>query len=580
MKKIALLLTIIIIFTAFPLNAGAAEKFSLDKPALTLAVGESFKFTPSGANEKISWSIKGNGCIDFSGRKVTGKAVGEAVLTAKSGGVTDTCVVKVQKYRLSDGERTMSTGDKLTLSVIGETQNKKISWTSSDKDTASVSGTGVITAKKAGSVKITANINGSKLSRSFTIKKAAQKTAADSSNNSTADNLSTSTTGEATLKSVYAPIFGYIGAAVTYNQGWGGAGGKQMLDSATLEFIKKHNNSITMGNEMKPDAIISNTYGTNGTVNTITLESAKANKNYVIPSGYSEKTVPIINFSKIDSILKAAKENGLKVRFHTLIWTDQIPAGFFKSEYKSGGEYVSEAVMNKRVEFYVKTVVNYIHSGNYKDVIYAYDVVNEHVNKSGNEYIDPDTKLYINHWYKVYGAVNSYVILAFKSAHEALVDCNMRDKVSLFYNDYNENAPSVHKAMIKLIKEINSTGVQYCDGVGMQGHYSVDGNWYGSVSDIANAIDAFKKELPELEIQITELDVGLNGKTLEQQAKYYGDLFKTLVAKKKEGANITSITIWGLFDSESWRKENSPLLFTGIDEPKPAYYAVIDAASS
>ena len=68
--------------------------------------------------------------------------------------------------------------------------------------------------------------------------------------------------------------------------------------------------------------------------------------------------------------------------------------------------------------------------------------------------------------------------------------------------------------------------------------------------------------------------------TPEQQrelAQRYGEIFDVLV---KHRAQITRVTFWGLQDSESWRREYSPLLFSDHFQRKPAYDAVIAAAKN
>ncbi len=111
--------------------------------------------------------------------------------------------------------------------------------------------------------------------------------------------------------------------------------------------------------------------------------------------------------------------------------------------------------------------------------------------------------------------------------------------------------------------------------------------------EIARAIDKFTAE--GLEIQITELDVTFNfdydsgannavdrskNQTLEQQCIYYDTLFRTILDKKKKGANITGITFWGLHDGVSWRSSGKPLVFSSATQAKASYFAILDAAES
>lgn len=359
---------------------------------------------------------------------------------------------------------------------------------------------------------------------------------------------------ETTLKSSYSGLFGKVGVAVTI---------PQLQDLTTLNFITKHYNSITMENEMKPEYLLGYS------PSLITVGEAKE-RGYIIPGGYNEPYVPDIHYNNVDMILSIASANSLGVRFHTLIWHNQTPAWFFKNDYNAGNGYVSAGVMDARIEYFVKNVVAYVHSGVYSNTVYAWDIVNEYLH---------NTDAGISHWTQIYGEQGtspSYVKEAFRHASEMLSYYNIRDKVKLFYNDYNTYL--VADDIINMLSYINS-GIRYCDGVGMQSHLDVD---WPAPSFVGEAVQKFMDA--GLEIQLTEMDVTINFRqdfyTLEDQASYYHELMSMLISKKKAGGNITGITFWGLYDSVSWRASGYPLLFTGIDQPKPAYYSVINAANS
>ena len=42
---------------------------------------------------------------------------------------------------------------------------------------------------------------------------------------------------------------------------------------------------------------------------------------------------------------------------------------------------------------------------------------------------------------------------------------------------------------------------------------------------------------------------------------------------------VKVVTFWGVNDAVSWRANGRPLLFDGNDQPKPAFDAVIHAAT-
>ena len=93
---------------------------------------------------------------------------------------------------------------------------------------------------------------------------------------------------------------------------------------------------------------------------------------------------------------------------------------------------------------------------------------------------------------------------------------------------------------------------------------------------------ALKKYHEELgvEIQITELDIGTKKSDADytKQGDYYGRFMTALLEQKAAGVPITSVTVWGISDSLSWRQGDDPLLMKGSLEAKPAFTAFAEAA--
>jgi endo-1,4-beta-xylanase len=69
----------------------------------------------------------------------------------------------------------------------------------------------------------------------------------------------------------------------------------------------------------------------------------------------------------------------------------------------------------------------------------------------------------------------------------------------------------------------------------------------------------------------------LNDAQQQALAKRYGEIFAVFLANRD---SITRVTFWGLSDPESWRAQNSPLLFQTGYERKAAYDAVIHAVKA
>ena len=377
-----------------------------------------------------------------------------------------------------------------------------------------------------------------------------------------------------TLLQAYKDIFGYVGNAGDL---------AQLKNESTLEYYKSEYNSFTSGNEMKPDYILRK----NGTKTLVSTSDAKEKYGYEIPEGYKEETVPELYFDVVDETLKIAHENGIKMRGHTLIWHSQTPSWFFKEGYSDDGAYVSPEVMNERIKFYVTNVLEHVHKSEYGDVIYAWDVANEYLNQGTDSNKSGWVGVYQDEIVQNGQLVTTpeYVKIAFQTADSVLRQLGVRDQVHLFYNDYNTYANTQKCCdLIDYLNEqddaLNTEGNKLCDGIGMQSHLDV---MWPSAQIYLKAVDAFAKK--GYEIQITELDVTLNRlgneNNEQQQIQYWQDVMEGLVAAKKNGANITAFVIWGMYDDISWRKENSPLLFShSYYEKKDAYDVVIKAAET
>lgn len=345
-----------------------------------------------------------------------------------------------------------------------------------------------------------------------------------------------------TLLNTYGKSFGYSGTCINLSQ---------LRNSGDLAFLKQHYNSVTLENEMKPDAML-------GWSPSLISRSDAQNQGYYIPSGMTETYVPKINFSTVDEALRICKANGLKMRAHTLVWHSQTPDWFFRTGYSTNYGYVSQAQMDMRMEYYIKSVMNHVYSGQYADVVYAWDVVNEyqHAQNSG--------------WLSIYGSVTNYpsfVKKAFQYADQTLKYFGKENSVSLFYNDFNTYIEQ--DDIVTMINYINSDG-KICDGVGMQSHLGTN---YPSVDYYIGAMKKFLNA--GFEVQITELDVTNKGDV--DMANYVYNLLSQVCALKKGGAKITGITWWGLSDRVTWIANSAPLLFSSNGNAKYAYTRAIEA---
>lgn len=539
-----------------------------------------------------------------------------AMCVTVMGGSTEAAAAA--KPKLSNKKLTLTAGKTKTLKVT-KAKGAKITWKSNKKKVAAVKKSGKyggkVTAKAKGSAVITCKVKGKKtysLKCKVTVKKktvpSVVKTATPSTptpappqtqapgntavpgGNSPAPSAPAADdqgpkpdlTSNSILKR-YQGIFPHMGSSLNYN-GW--RGNNDLQDEATMKFVKENFNSFTLEDEMKPTGVLGNQWG----AELISKEEA-LELGYIIPDNYTEDKVPKLNLATLDRIIEVAKFYGIQMRAHVLMWHQQTPDWFFSRNY-TGGKAVTPEVMDARLEFYVRTVMDHMLkqeqkvAGKAGSIIYAWDVTNEYLHRDN----DPTPKT----WMTVYGDMElepTYVKKAFEFAYDTLKQYGVQDTVTLFYNDYDTYFCA--DDLVSLVNYINEgEEAKICGGIGMQTHVDVD---RPTLDEYGAAMDKFLAT--GLEVQVTEMDVTTNfdpdnantvqnkGQTDEDQAKYVGDLMKLIVTKQKQRdkavspKGITGITIWGLCDTYSWRKNFKPLLFgKDINDPKPAFQAFMDAA--
>lgn len=279
-----------------------------------------------------------------------------------------------------------------------------------------------------------------------------------------------------------------------------------------------------------------------------------------------------------DYLIALAEKLHLKVNGHTLIWHGATPDWFFESP---AGPASRDLVL-KRMRDHIAAVV-----GHYRGKISSWDVVNEAISDNPAEYLR-QTK-----WKAAIG--DDYILEAYLAAQKA--DPN----AELYYNDYNIEQPVKRQKALRLIHELRDHGARV-DGIGIQGHWQA-----GKVpfQEIEDSIVAFHNA--GLKVMITELDLDVvprkahgadvtqtetelddpyaNGcppDVLQRQAADYAALFTLF---RKHAAEIGRVTFWNLHDGRSWlnkwprKRTDYPLLWDRNLQPKPAFYAVIAAAT-
>ncbi|SDA26532.1 endo-1,4-beta-xylanase [Ruminococcus sp. YE71] len=335
-------------------------------------------------------------------------------------------------------------------------------------------------------------------------------------------------TTDAALKNVFSSYF-KVGTAVSSNE-----------VQKNPDFIRKHFNSITPENELKPQYILDQ-------------NASKQKGNNVNP----QVTLPYS--AKI--ILDFAVKYNIPVRGHTFIWHSQTPDWFFKENFDSNGAVVSKEVMDQRMENFIKNTFTMLKE-NYPTLnLYAYDVVNEafdpgngNLRQAGFSERDGQSP-----YMTIYGD-DSYMQKAFAYARKyAPQGCK------LFYNDFNEYNDGKVTAIYNFAKKVHEAG--NLDGIGMQSHLGTN---YPDATRYKNALNLFSS-IPGLEIHVTELDVMQKGASSSGFANYYAGIVQDIL----DCDAVTSLTWWGTNDGMSWRKSDTPLLFDENYQPKEAFKSVV-----
>ncbi|MBQ6661293.1 MAG: endo-1,4-beta-xylanase [Lachnospiraceae bacterium] len=356
--------------------------------------------------------------------------------------------------------------------------------------------------------------------------------------------------------------------------------------------IAREFSSMTCANEMKP-------------VYNMGWNSPDAREDYL----------PYVINPNAKRMLDWGREHGMKMRAHVMVWHSQCAQEAFCKEYKPVFVpvdpeklkenprlrffqkldpvcFVDRDTMLKRLESYIDSMLDYLYREGYAEQIYAWDVVNEAIELADKT----ETGLRNSYWYQVIG--DDFIYWAFRFAKAAVMKHSVkyagvygidaadeaalaRIRPTLVYNDYNEWQPDKKAAIIAALKREGHghgsiLGEGLIDGIGMQGHIS-DNN------DIDEYIDALNEYASLVrEVQITELDVKCtctNQNREYYQAVFYKEFFERLIAAKKAGANLTSVTVWGLTDDNSWIRGADPLLFRKDLSAKKSHEALVYAVT-
>ncbi|MEV3921171.1 endo-1,4-beta-xylanase [Actinomadura coerulea] len=240
------------------------------------------------------------------------------------------------------------------------------------------------------------------------------------------------------------------------------------------------------------------------------------------------------NFSSGDRVYNWAVQNGKRVRGHTLAWYAQQP-GWMQS---LGGSSLRQAMID-----HINGVM-----AHYKGKIAQWDVVNEAFSDDGSGgRRDSNLQRTGNDWIEV----------AFRTARAA------DPAAKLCYNDYNfENWTwAKTQGVYAMVRDFKQRGVPI-DCVGFQSHFNSGSPYNGNFRTTLQNFAALG-----VDVAITELDI--QGASATTYANVTNDCLAV--------SRCLGITVWGVRDTDSWRSEQTPLLFDGNGNKKAAYTSVLNA---
>lgn len=326
--------------------------------------------------------------------------------------------------------------------------------------------------------------------------------------------------------------------------------GYMLRDERFRQLIRRQYTSLTAENEMKPERLL--------------------NREATLALGDPVRCA--VRFDTADRMLAFARESGIRVRFHTLVWHNQTPRWFFAEGWSDAPDAPladAETVL-ARQEAYILQVMAHVNAA-FPGLVYCWDVVNEAVETSQGS---PDGLRTRSLWHQTTG--DAFLVHAFRAARKGQAEGQL-----LFYNDYNSYFPDKQAVILKLLERLRAENL--VDGMGMQTHMDLE-HWN------LPAFEAGARAYAELglTLHITEMDIHCPGADEASQAtlaRAYGDFFAMLLRLQREGAKIGCVTLWGVSDRYTWlrffrKQESYPLLFDEELRTKPAFEAVMNAVKS
>lgn len=326
------------------------------------------------------------------------------------------------------------------------------------------------------------------------------------------------------LKDLYADHFDFGNAVMQV----------EAINTKLMDFYASQFNIMTHGNELKPDNVLD------------LAASARLAR--------EDQTAVAVRLDAARPLLAYAKQHGIKIHGHVLVWHNQTPDAFFRENYSKTGPYVSRDVMLARLDNYIREVFSALET-EFPGLVVSFDVVNEAID-------DNTGKLRQSTWTRIVG--EDFVNQAFASARK-----HAPAGMALYYNDYSTPYQPKLKGILDLLRSLIADGS--IDGHGFQCHYHLHTPTMEQLKTAMDQVIALG-----LRLRMSEMDIlvdAASDENFERQARRYGEI---LALFRDYAQHIDAVHTWGVTDNYSWKASQFPLLFDGKGQPKPAFYAVAD----
>ncbi len=338
----------------------------------------------------------------------------------------------------------------------------------------------------------------------------------------------------------FAEPYGFkLGGAFSY---------ADMNNKVFMDFLSRHFNSLTCCNETKAYSLLNE-------------QQSKA----------AEDGMPRMSYSRADAMISWARNNGIRVRGHVLVWDAYMTQWFFHEGYDVRKPIADRETMRARLASYIEQVMTHFEE-KFPGVIYCWDVVNEAIGDSGSEYDALDLRHLRT---KRNGGSNCFLDYVGEDYVEYAFLCarNTQEKlgadIRLFYNDYNLFFPAKRSVACALVKSIQSYAVDengnprsLIDGIGMQGYMGGYGTQSGCldpsiITNVKESIEVYASL--GMEVQLTEMAVrNFDKNKVTEHDAFYSKLFSDVFMKAntEKSFPLTAVCIWGLVDAPAGAKGN------------------------